>query len=1358
MRIVRRVVLILVILVVLLGALALAGWGYLWSRGAARQVAARLEALYGGRMHLDNVDVGTRGSSLHGLRLYESQPEHSEHPWLTIEDTDTDVSAWDLLKGEVKPHHLTVSGAKLLLRFDKEGHLLTQLPTTGSHDIEWPTVQVKQGEVTIQQEGRPEMVVHGLSAELTEEHGRLVLTGAVVDPRWGDWSLNSHVAADKKSGAATLKTRGAMHVTQAMLNDLPLIPAKVWQEVQAEGDTRVELGVRFTLQDPEKERCHYRVALDPEHTTVHVPSIELTAHDARGSVAIEDEVVHLRKVHGQAAEGDIDLDGDLDFAHEPNKLNFAVRVRNLVVKELPRSWALPPQIEGRLTGQANLQIALVDGHPETSGTGEGVVNDARIAGQAAEPIQLRLHAAGRGYRFAALRSRPGNAPGAAKVLVASALAAPADPPTAASTGQDTFLPSRAVNWLMSNTMRGLDMLVQTGQTVMGYFKERPSAAPKPGQPPRYLEANLGMNNINLEQFIKGLGPKLPLPVTGRLTFHVHAAIPIDTSRDLKTYRVNGSATAPQLTVAGLELANVQARVTFLNGVLRLEEFRGDVPQRAQPGMEAAVAGNFNGTALLQLAPEGDLSAQLTLQNIPLARAMSLLPGEFQRAQGLVSGKLEFLSPAVKLRDVTAWKASGGLSTRRVQAFGWRLDNASTEFRLERGILALTQARGTLEGSAVSATGTLGLTEPFRVRAKLDLQDAELAAVQRLSPDLKPPVALAGRLNATANVDGTLRPSAVQTSGNGAAADMKVEGLTVGNLNLRWTSTADRLSLDDIRAKLYGGDVTGAGVIALHGAAAGNVKLTVKGVDVGRLQKDVLAIPFRLEGTAGGTLEAKMGAAGPKQAPAVNATMDLQAPSLRVQGIPTERLHGTVDYRQGAIDYRLQGESLGGTFDLNGKLPVGQEQPARPQPAAPPGGQGRLNIRDMRLSRLASALGVEALRPLGGLFNLDVTFQNEAGTWAPIGTGRFTLDRLRWGMTELSPRIQGNLRLDRDELRLVDLAGELGGGALRGAAAYILRQPERSWFSISLDQGQAARLLAPWPALAERTAGGLDLHVRGHLGREWRGAGRVLFTNGRIAGVTVNEWRIPLDFAFVPGRGRGELVIRDSTAELAMGRATGEATWTWGGESRLNGQLRCTGLNVQTLIRQLADTGQGGLGQVNGRITFAGDNVRSVNDVTADVEATVRQTQAQGLPVIFQALPFIAPGRSTSAMFDSGSLRARLNGGVLRVQRLGLEGRALKIFAEGTVTLEGRLNLEVTGTTGQYGVNPNLLRVLGLRLPVAGPIPVSLILQVTSALSNRLVHLRVTGTYRNPSIQIEPLSLLTQEAVYFFLNQAGVPLP
>jgi len=98
---------------------------------------------------------------------------------------------------------------------------------------------------------------------------------------------------------------------------------------------------------------------------------------------------------------------------------------------------------------------------------------------------------------------------------------------------------------------------------------------------------------------------------------------------------------------------------------------------------------------------------------------------------------------------------------------------------------------------------------------------------------------------------------------------------------------------------------------------------------------------------------------------------------------------------------------------------------------------------------------------------------------------------------------------------------------------------------------------------------------------------------------------------------------------------------------------------------------------------------------------------------------------------------------------------MQIFLDGTVTLQGRLGLNVTAYTGQRGPNPQALRLLGLQLPVRGPIPVELLLRANNYLSNRVIHLRVNGTIRNPSVSIEPLPLLAEEATRFFLTRSKV---
>jgi hypothetical protein len=297
------------------------------------------------------------------------------------------------------------------------------------------------------------------------------------------------------------------------------------------------------------------------------------------------------------------------------------------------------------------------------------------------------------------------------------------------------------------------------------------------------------------------------------------------------------------------------------------------------------------------------------------------------------------------------------------------------------------------------------------------------------------------------------------------------------------------------------------------------------------------------------------------------------------------------------------------------------------------------------------------------------------------------------------------------------------------------------------------VLAPWPALAANVEGSVDARLRGTLGRRWTGGGVAELTRGKVFGVEVSGWRLPLRFDFVPARGRGEIGLDDISAQVGRGRISGQANLGFGVGTHLDGNLRFHGVDLRTLLRGTTSVG----GQASGRIDFSGHDVRSFDDVSATVEASFSQTQAFQLPILSQIAPFILRGQS-NATFSSGELRGRLANGIFRVQRLSLSGSTINLFAEGTVTTSERLNLDVTATTGVVGVSSGVLRLIGLRIPAVGPIPVGLLLQLTTYLSNTSVRLIVTGTVRAPVVRVEPLSLLTQEAARFFLLRANVPLP
>jgi hypothetical protein len=136
-------------------------------------------------------------------------------------------------------------------------------------------------------------------------------------------------------------------------------------------------------------------------------------------------------------------------------------------------------------------------------------------------------------------------------------------------------------------------------------------------------------------------------------------------------------------------------------------------------------------------------------------------------------------------------------------------------------------------------------------------------------------------------------------------------------------------------------------------------------------------------------------------------------------------------------------------------------------------------------------------------------------------------------------------------------------------------------------------------------------------------------------------------------------------------------------------------------------------------------------------------------------PFLGQGAS-AATFQSGEMEARLARGVVRLQRWTLRGGILQLIVQGTITLAGRLNLEVTARSSAAGLLPPGLRLLGV--PAAGAMPLSLLTEASFLLAASVVHLRVTGTVRSPNVQFEPVRLLTEDAVRFFLAPARLIAP
>jgi hypothetical protein len=343
---------------------------YVRSSRVTEQVTTQLEAMYGGPVRVGSVDVGLTGTTINHFALYEegSTDDDLGEPWLKVESISSDVSLWDVLKGNSMPKRVTLTGARLMLRFDRAGNLITNFPPPSSAStttVKWeltPEINIEQGEVVFRKEGLADLVVKNVNVRVARKANAIAVTGKADSAELGNLTLTGSL--DEKSGLATvrLKNEAKVHVTQDTLDRIPFVPASVWDEIQiGASDTTARLTLTADLN--QRSLC-YRIELSPENTRFVVPSIGLSAERASGRVIIDDHVVMLRNVRGQAFGGQFGANADLDFQPSITRLTFGdITVENLNADELPAQWRIPvglgkPNVHRKLDGNASMEVTI----------------------------------------------------------------------------------------------------------------------------------------------------------------------------------------------------------------------------------------------------------------------------------------------------------------------------------------------------------------------------------------------------------------------------------------------------------------------------------------------------------------------------------------------------------------------------------------------------------------------------------------------------------------------------------------------------------------------------------------------------------------------------------------------------------------------------------------------------------------------------------------------------------------------------------------------------------------------------------------------------------------------------------------
>ncbi|HEV3237604.1 MAG TPA: hypothetical protein VGZ25_11490, partial [Gemmataceae bacterium] len=125
-----RLFTLVLILAVLVAGVAFAGFKiYLGSELAAIRFAGRISEVYGAVAQVDSLDVGMDETTLGGVRFFEVGDLPGASPWLAVDKVKADLSFLNLATDKSQMTEIELNRPTVTLRFNKDGHLLTRLPS-----------------------------------------------------------------------------------------------------------------------------------------------------------------------------------------------------------------------------------------------------------------------------------------------------------------------------------------------------------------------------------------------------------------------------------------------------------------------------------------------------------------------------------------------------------------------------------------------------------------------------------------------------------------------------------------------------------------------------------------------------------------------------------------------------------------------------------------------------------------------------------------------------------------------------------------------------------------------------------------------------------------------------------------------------------------------------------------------------------------------------------------------------------------------------------------------------------------------------------------------------------------------------
>ncbi len=935
---------------------------------------------------------------------------------------------------------------------------------------------------------------------------------------------------------------------------------------------------------------------------------------------------------------------------------------------------------------------------------------------------------------------------------------------------------------------------------------------------RYWNLSWSWEDVDIGKLtnrLSSVGLEIPIDATGDASVDVQVGIPLNALRSSDKYRLQGTITSAKLQVDQMELRDFQAVIDVQDGIASLQELHAQLGTKAtgENVVAADDVGTIDGSAKLQFAPPGNVSANLNVKSVEIQPLHQIYLSTIDQSAftGSVSGEIQFQAPYESLADVTQWSVDADVRIDQFRSGVFPAANLATgPIKIDQGDLKAKQVQISIAGdrpSHLMAAAHIELAGKRRFDIGISGDDIPVTEIAAAFASGQQPWVL-GTVDLDLTASGKLGDDEDQWSelaemqwrvdGQIASPKLTAAGIDLGLLEHRihfdqnsfrfaplaetanenvvlkriaakYQIAADVIELNELNAQVFDGQISGKAILRLNEAQEHQLDLAWDALGF-RIDKESSPLPLALATLTSGKIDWSVAANAPLDLAKHRGRIDVRLEKIELGDAEVGQLSLVADSTPGAIDLQVAGSLFGGDLSIETQTEKSPDMTLSHLLGAKT--QGEITVSALNAERVLAMVPPHMKPKLlrrrwqGNLSAKAIVKANvDANARVDV---RAAGENLTLDGHVLARRV--NLHANWVDNRLVvdQLSGLAAGGRFdaTGRMRLNLANGQVSTGQVttrlsSMDTSELLFLVSP--DLAKQVDGRVSARLVVSGGQRDRIGirGSMTLSDAETFGLAIDSAHSDISGWVTTRVDRWRFDLPTIAGETGRGQLSGNLLLKSANrpskvDLRSNWKLRRVDF-AKTLGGAEAASGALGEGRLSGSLALNADSVAGVQDLYGNFDFELDGSRGRSIPGLTEAQNFLGPVGLAGVQFDDGRAKGVIGGGRATLQEFWLRSPQLMVWAEGAITLASlRLDLEAVISTGDFESNSSLISTIGL-LAIDYATPVGILLEINQLLSNRTVFVDVVGPATDPSLRLKPLETIRENAAQFLLQQF-LPVP